>query len=154
MVFKFQINGPFGGGEDDLDFMFCPGDFVNVCCVLEISEVGGRGTLRMNWSRKCWATWWRRRCQSGLCTSLNEWNFSTPMLVLSQQNILVCSRLRFLTNSVLPFLQNFSYDLLPTQNTSRCPPALSEYRFWRASVTWAARADMRANSSLLSVSCC
>ena len=56
MVFEFEVDGAFGSGEDDLDFMFCPGDFVDVGSVLLLVYDRRMNTFRMNWSKNICAT--------------------------------------------------------------------------------------------------
>jgi len=51
MMFEFEIDGSFRGREDDLNFMFCPGNFVNVGCILLSVKIVKLITFRMNWSR-------------------------------------------------------------------------------------------------------
>lgn len=38
MVFEFEINSAFGSGKDNGDFVFSPGDFIDVSGILLLAE--------------------------------------------------------------------------------------------------------------------
>src|SRR5277367_851242 len=74
-------------------------------------------TFLMNWSKNVCATSWRRRCQSGVWTSLNEWNFSTSTIRLFVKRGSTCLfPLASLDKFRIPFITVINSQMNPEKN--------------------------------------